>query len=124
MLLILVRCKSLKKKYFVFLKSILNKYIKKIHSKLNSIYIKTISKHIYPLLFFLKNHTSSQFKSLVDIICYDAPGKRCRFSLAYNLLSLGLNYRLKVIIKVKEKLPVTSTVVPLYASSGWLEREV
>jgi len=95
-----------------------------MHVNLNSIYIKTISKHIYPLFLFLKKHTSSQYKSLVDIVCYDRIGKRQRFSLIYNLLSSDLNYRLKIIIKLKEKLPVVSTVVPLYSSAGWLEREV
>ena len=124
MALVLLRSNRLKKKYFVFLKVTLNKYIKKIHLKSNSLYIKTISKHIYPLFFFLKKHTSSQFKSLVDIVCYDCPGETYRFSLVYNVLSLDLNCRLKVIIKLKEKIPVISTIVPLYASGGWLEREV
>ena len=124
MALVLFRSNRLKKKYFVFLKVTLDRYIKKIHLKGNSIYIKTLSKHIYPLFFYLNRHTSSQFKSLVDVLCYDRPGESYRFSLVYNLLSSDLNCRLKVLTKVKEKTPIAPTVVPLYASAGWLEREV
>jgi NADH:ubiquinone oxidoreductase subunit C len=112
------RSKFLKKKYIVFLKSILNKYIKKVHLKFNNIYIKTLSDYIYVLLLFLKNNTACQFKSLVDIICYDCPGKKYRFSIIYNLLSLDLNYRLKVQIKLKEKLPIISTVTGIYPGAG------
>jgi NADH:ubiquinone oxidoreductase subunit C len=96
MSLIITWIKSLKKKDIVFLKSILNKYIKKVHLKLNNIYIKTLSDYIYILLLFFKNNTACQFKSLVDIICYDCPGKKYRFSVIYNLLSSYLNYRLKI----------------------------
>jgi len=117
-MLILKRSNRLKKKYFVFLKSILNKYVKKVYLKLNSIYIKTLSKHIYPLFLFFKKHTGSQFKSLVDIVCYDFPGKNYRFSIVYNLLSLDLNYRLKISIKIAEKSPMVSTLVPLFSGAG------
>ena len=122
--LILVRSRELKKNYLVFLKVILNKYIKKVHLKSNTLYIKILGQHLYPLALFLKNHTTSQFKTLVDIISFDRPGTKPRFSMVYNFLSLDLNYRVKVELRVLEKCPIISTLVPLYSSSGWLEREV
>lgn len=61
---------------------------------------------------------------MTDILCYDYPGKKFRFSIVYNLLSLDLNYRIKVFTKLKEKIPLISTITPLYSGAGWLEREV
>jgi len=116
--LILIRSKELKKKYLVFLKVILNKYIKKVHLKLNTLHIKTLSRYLYPVAFFLKNNSLGQFKSLVDIMCYDKPGNKYRFSLVYIFLSLDLNYRVKIEVKLLEKSPIISTIVPLYSASG------
>jgi NADH dehydrogenase (ubiquinone) Fe-S protein 3 len=122
--LILIKSKNLKKKYLVFLKIILNKYIKKVHVKSNLLYIKTLAGYIYPIALFLKNHTASQFKTLVDIIAYDKPGNKFRFTLIYILLSIDLNYRIKIELKLTEKNPIVSSLIPIYSSVGWLEREV
>ena len=116
--------KKLKKNYLVFLKLVLNKYIKKAQVKMNSLNFKTLDIYIYPLLLFLKKNIVGQFKILTDIVCYDNPGKSFRFSLIYNILSLDLNYRAKVQVKLKEKRPLISTITGLYGASGWLEREV
>lgn len=122
--LILKKNLIIKKKYSAFLKIILNKYIKKVHMKLNNLYIKVLSKDLYTTMFFIKNHTGCQFKLLTDIVCYDIPGKSYRFGLVYNLLSLNYNFRIKIHTKLLEKSPVLGTVVPLYPGAGWLEREV
>ena len=116
--LILIKSKKLKKNYLVFLKAILNKYIKKVHVKSNTLYIKTLSGYLYPLALFLKNHTAGQFKTLVDIVAYDKPGNKFRFTLIYIVLSLELNYRIKLEIKLVENNPIVSTLIPLYSSSG------
>jgi len=62
--------------------------------------IDVLSKNSFPVLFFLNKHTNSQFKSLLDIICLDTPGKHKRFFIIYNLLSVRYNFRLRVITKV------------------------
>ena len=38
--------------------------------------INVVMKNIYPVIFFLKKHTLTQFKVIVDIICYDNPKKK------------------------------------------------
>ena len=47
------------------------------------------------IIFFLKNHTNSQFKILSDICVIDYINKKKRFEIIYNLLSLKYNNRLK-----------------------------
>jgi len=86
--------------------------------------MKSIASQVYPVVLFFKKNSMCQFKVLSDIVCYDHPGKVYRFSLIYNLLSIDLNYRLKLHTKVKEKQPVISTVVSIFSAAGWLEREV
>lgn len=114
----------IKKLYVVFLKTILNKYIKSAQLNYNSINFKTSNTNVYNLLLFLNKHSLGQFKVLVDIICYDSPNSKYRFSIIYNLLSIDYNYRIKVLSKIKESSPIISTVTALFPGSGWLEREV
>ena len=85
--------------------------------------IEAVNKNIYPILLFLSNHTLWQFKSLVDIICYDVPKKFYRFSLIYNLISIHFNLRIRVITKINE-LSNLFSVVGLYKSANWSEREI
>jgi NADH dehydrogenase (ubiquinone) Fe-S protein 3 len=87
------------------------------------IVIEVVNKNIYPTLLFLSNHTLWQFKSLVDIVCYDVPKKMYRFSLVYNLISIHYNLRLRVVTKINELSSVFS-VVGLYKSANWSEREI
>ena len=87
------------------------------------IVVEVVNKNVYPLLLFLGNHTIWQFKSLVDVICYDVPKKFYRFSLIYNLISIHFNLRLRVITKINELSNVLS-VIGLYKSANWSEREI
>lgn len=87
------------------------------------IVVEVISKNVYPMVYFLNNHTLCQFKSLMDIICYDIPRKRYRFSIIYNFLSVRYSLRLRVITKVNE-LSTLFSLTGLYKSANWSEREI
>ena len=87
------------------------------------IVIETINVNIYPILTILSNHTLWQFKSLVDLLCYDIPNTFYRFSVVYNLVSLHYNLRLRIITKVNELSKILS-IVGLYKSANWSEREI
>lgn len=115
---------SIQKKFSIFLFKIVSKFIKQVQIKNQSLEIKTNSVNIYPLSLFLKKHSVCQYKTLVDLVTYDCPGKEFRFSLLYNLLSVDYNSRIVLCTKLKESLPVIPTVVSLYSGASWLEREV
>lgn len=87
------------------------------------IVIEVNSKKIYSLILFLNRHTLCQFKTLIDIVCYDNPKKKNRFSLIYNLLSVHYNRRCRVITKLSELTTIFS-IMGLYKAANWLEREV
>jgi len=54
------------------------------------------------VLFFLKNHSTAQYKILVDLTGVDYPSKDCRFEVVYILLSLRYNSRIRIKILVNE----------------------
>ena len=74
------------------------------------------------VLFFLKNHSTTQYKILVDLTGVDYPSKDCRFEVVYILLSLRFNSRLRVKIAVNELESVKSST-SIYSSANWAERE-
>ena len=85
--------------------------------------IKIPSNKIIRLLSFLKNHTNSQYKILIDICAVDYLFKKNRFEVIYNLLSIAYNSRITISIFVNEKTAVDSCV-NVYSAAGWFEREV
>lgn len=75
------------------------------------------------ILVFLKDNSKCLFKSLMDIAGVDYPQRKKRFDVVYNLLSLKYNMRirLKLCVESEEMVP---SVVELYPSANWWEREV
>jgi len=71
---------------------------------------------------YLKDHTQTQFKLLMDITAVDYPSRATRFEVVYTLLSVRRNARLRVKTFVDEITPLHS-LVPIYSSANWLERE-
>lgn len=81
------------------------------------------SEYVYPLLYFLKNHSNARFRILVDVCGVDYPSRKKRFEVVYNLLSVQFNARIRIKTSVDEITPLNS-VVSIYPSAGWWEREV
>ena len=80
-------------------------------------------KKIVEFLTFLRDDKNLSFKILLDVFGADMLGIRTpRFEVIYNLLSLSLNNRItiKVALEENQKVP---TVIPVFSSAGWFERE-
>ena len=84
--------------------------------------LETTPEQIIPLLDFLKMHTSSQYKMLIDITGTDYPEREKRFEVSYMLLSVKYNSRIKIKVHTDEITPVPS-VESLFPNAGWYERE-
>ena len=89
----------------------------------NELCINISKNKLIPILFFLKNHTNSQFKILSEICAVDYINKKKRFEIIYNLLSIRFNSRLKIKISLNELQPVDS-IIEIYKSANWSEREI
>ena len=113
----------IQKKTLSFLTQILGKSIQATNVKNQDLEIKVNSNNIYPILYFLQKHTICRFDTLIDIVCYDTPGKALRFGVVYNLLSVYYNTRIRVVSKFKNTTSLLSAL-SLFSGAGWMEREI
>lgn len=108
-----------------FSKSLLGnlpKYIQSVFVTKDSITIYVSPNHLRNVLYFLRDNTNSQYKSLMDICAIDYPAKEKRFELVYVLLSVKYNTRICVKTYTDELTPVP-TVSDIFSSADWYERE-
>jgi len=110
-------------KLIQFLYEIMDKKITKIQTRNEHITIYTENEQLVPLISFLKYHTFLKFNQLVDITAVDYPEQEKRFQLVYQLLSIENNLRITVKVCTDELTPISS-IISLYPSAGWFEREV
>ena len=74
------------------------------------------------VLAFLRDDPRCRFAVLCDICGVDYPDREQRFEVVYNLLSVALNQRIRLLVATDEERPVPSAV-GLFRSAGWWERE-
>lgn len=77
---------------------------------------------IYTVLKFLRDDPRCMFTTLIDICGADYPKRQKRFDVAYHLLSMQLNQRIRIKLETDEETPVPS-VVGIYPCADWFERE-
>jgi NADH-quinone oxidoreductase subunit C len=102
---------------------ILAPFIWKMERNNNNLIIHTTRQNLQFILSYLKLNSLYKFTQLIDIIASDFPEKKFRFSVNYNLLSILYSNRILIQIKTDEKIWLPS-LISLYTSSNWLEREV
>ncbi len=83
------------------------------------------------MLHFLKNGVHEPYRMLYDLTAIDERGRtRCEdqprrdFSLVYHLLSHGRNEDLRVKVPLTGDMPEAPSIVDIWPSSNWYEREV
>lgn len=89
----------------------------------NELEIMVSPSGIVPVLTFLRDHTRSQYKCLIDITAIDVLSRKNRFEVVYNLLSITNNSRVRVKTYTDELTPLDSAV-PVFSGANWFEREV
>jgi NADH dehydrogenase (ubiquinone) Fe-S protein 3 len=83
----------------------------------------TKTDYLFQFLCFLKLHTYTRVQVLIDICGVDYPSRKRRFEVVYNLLSTRYNSRILIQTSADEVTRISS-VVSLFPSAGWWEREV
>src|SRR5690349_3318096 len=92
--------------------------------------LRTSAGNIRSLSLFLRNSSTLQFRSIIDIAVVDRLRPRARFSLSYLFFSATTNQRAVVQLFASETSTIPSLSVPfangqrVFASAGRLEREV
>lgn len=71
----------------------------------------------------LKEDSSLKFNSCVDAVSVDRFEKKNRFEMIYNLVSIDNNERLFIKIRLDSKNPEMESLIPVWKSANWYERE-
>ncbi len=90
--------------------------------RLGELMVAARAEQIVKVLTFLRDDALCQFKILIDICGVDYPERAERFDVVYNLLSLRLNQRIRVKVKVDEE-GVVPSATAVYNAANWFERE-
>lgn len=72
---------------------------------------------------FLRDDPALRFSMLKDVHAVDWYRRKDRFELIYNLFSLEHKMRIRVTCYTQEQDPHVDSLVPLYTSANWYERE-
>lgn len=78
---------------------------------------------IRDVLTFLRDETSLKFDMLVDLCGVDYLGKEPRFMLVYHLLSVKYKKRIRIKSPIEEEDMNVPSVVDLFVTADWHERE-
>ncbi len=89
----------------------------------NELTFHSDAENICDVLQFLRDDRECEFTTLIDLCGVDYPNRAKRFEVVYILLSVRQNNRARVKISLEED-QITPSVVELYSSAGWFEREV
>ena len=73
---------------------------------------------------FLRDDAELEFEMLTDLTAVDYLGDELRFEVVYHLYSVSRNHRLRIKARLPEQEPELDSVVELWASADWMEREV
>jgi NADH-quinone oxidoreductase subunit C len=71
----------------------------------------------------LRDDPRFAFEQAMDITAVDWPDRAERFDIVYNLLSVSLNHRVRLVVPASPETPVAS-VHELWPAATWWEREV
>jgi NADH:ubiquinone oxidoreductase subunit C len=109
--------------FIFFFQKMLAKFLIYITLDKYSYIFASQEKFIVPLLYFLKKHFQTQFKTLVDLTAIDFYTQSYRFQINYIFLSMFFSIRLIIKIQLMT-LHSFSSILSLYKSAGWMEREI
>lgn len=86
----------------------------------------TVKKeNLMEIIKFLRDDPDLAFNFLMDITAVDyLERKPVRFEVVYHLYSLQFNHRIRIKSPVGEEDCKIDTVVPLYKTANWYEREI
>jgi len=94
------------------------------HAKLGDATALIDPARIVDVARLLRDDPDLEFEMLTDVTCVDFLGEEPRFELVYHFYSVSRNRRVRIKARVSEDTCEIDTLVPLWASADWMEREV
>jgi NADH-quinone oxidoreductase subunit C len=96
--------------------------VQETHANLGDATAVVDSRQIEAAMRFLRDEVD--FDMLTDLTAVDYLGRTPRFEVVYHLYATGANQRVRIKARVAEEAAEIASVVALYASANWMEREV
>lgn len=93
------------------------------HNLVGEVTLIVNGEEIVNVLKVLRDTPGLEYQQLMEMAGVDYPDRPERFEVAYHLLSLTKNRRIRVKVSTDEATPLPS-VTSLWPVAGWLEREV
>jgi NADH-quinone oxidoreductase subunit C len=90
--------------------------------ELNEVVAEVDRDGLFALMASLRDDPRFAFEQVMDICGVDWPDRAERFDVVYNLLSVSLNQRVRIIVTTDEAMPVPS-VHQIWPVATWWERE-
>ena len=103
--------------------SVLSEQVMGISIAHDELMVTARAEQIVKVVTFLRDDPMCLFKVLVDICGSDYPERPKRFDVAYNLLSLVHNQRIRIKVEADDETPVPS-ITGVHNSANWFEREI
>jgi NADH-quinone oxidoreductase subunit C len=81
-------------------------------------------RSLLAIMRLLRDEPGLDFEMLTDLTAVDYLGEEPRFELVYHLYSVKRNHRVRIKSRVPEQDPEIASLVSLWPSADWMEREV
>ena len=94
------------------------------HARLGDATALVDPNHVNLVLRFLHEEPDLAFEMLIDLTCVDYLGGEPRFEMVYHLFSIAKRHRIRIKARVSEESAEIDSVVEIYPSANWMEREV
>ena len=98
--------------------------IVELHQQLGQDTVIVSRSALVKLARFLKEEPELQYNSLMDLTAVDYFKRKPRFEVVYHFLALKNRFRVRVKVPVGEPDPELDSLVSLWPSANWYEREV
>ena len=103
--------------------------IEEVSTDLGEVTVRVPREHTHALCLALRDEADFAFEILIDLCGVDyleygeSPWQGPRFAVVYHLLSIANNQRIRVKTFLDETQPRLESVIDIWASANWYERE-
>ncbi len=98
--------------------------VKATHAACGDATAQVDAASLFEIMRFLRDEPGLDFEMLSDVTAVDWLGEEPRFELVYHLYSVARNHRVRIKARVGEAEAEIASLVPLWPSADWMEREV
>jgi NADH-quinone oxidoreductase subunit C len=93
------------------------------HADLGDATARVAPGSLVEIMRLMRDEPGLDFEMLTDLTVVDYLGEEPRFELVYHLYSVKRNHRVRIKARVPEQAPEIASLVSLWPSADWMERE-